>query len=280
MKRLNLTILILGMLLSTGVFAQSPDSFIVENSMALPGDSVSISIFLRNTQFSVAGFTMRIILFDSTYTNFFAVSRGSAAVGFDYFNAIIRDGTVKISGIADLPGGNSPPLLPMGYHEVVRVFVAISELAPAGGSDSIIFMDDSLPPDRDNSISDSTGYINEVPTLVGGIILFESQVGIADDPVDLPFRVGLFQNYPNPFNAVTKMSFMLAFEAENVKLDIHDIMGREVSDFFWSNLSAGEHSVIWDAKNKSGEPLSSGIYFYRLILSDTVVSRKSMTLLK
>ncbi len=280
MKLINLTALILGLLLASGVFAQSPDSFIVEDSYTLPGDTASISIYMRNTQFSVAGFTMRFVLLDSSYATFDTVLKGSAVENFDYFHAIISDGTCKVSGIADLPGGNSPPLLAIGYHEMVRVSVTINEFAPVGGSDSILFVDDSLPPDRDNSISDSTGYINEVPTLDGGIIIFDTQSGIDDNPIELPLKAQLFQNYPNPFNAQTKISFALTDEASGIKLDIFDIMGREVKSYFWSGLIPGEHYVIWDGKNKSGESLTTGIYFYRLILSDSIIDRKSMTLLK
>jgi|GEM_PF-1591860 len=280
MKKINLSVLILGLLLWTGVFAQSPDSFIVDDNYALPGDTVSVSIYMHNTQFSVAGFSMRLVLLDSMYTHFIAAGRGDAVVSFEYFNVIINDGNFRVAGIADLPGGSSPPLLAAGYHEMVRVSVVVSENAPIGLSDSILFMDDSLPPDRDNSISDSTGYINEVPTLIGGVILFEPQSGSIDDPLELPLRAELFQNYPNPFNAETRISFSLADEASNVKLDIFDIMGREVKRYLWHGLYAGEHYIVWDGKNKSGESLASGVYFYRLILSDSVVDRKSMTLLK
>jgi len=279
MKALSFTITIAVLLMVGGALAQSPDSFIVESVNATPGDTVAVSVYLRNTQFSVAGFTMRIILQDSTYTNFVAASRGSAVVDFDYFNVILNAGTIRISGIADLPGGGSPPLLPMGIHEMANLSVAISELAPLGESDSVLFMDDSLPPDRDNSISDSTGYINEVPSLIGGVILFETQSGV-DDPIELPSRVDLKQNYPNPFNARTRISFTLAQEEKNVKLDIYDIMGRRVNGFFWNHLFAGDHYVTWDAKDESGELLTSGVYFYRLALSGVFADNKRMILLK
>jgi hypothetical protein len=279
MKALNFTTLFLVLVLITGAYGQSPDSFIVENVNSLPGDTVSISIYMHNTQFSVAGFTMRFVLQDSAFTHFIGASRGAAVFDFDYFNVILNDGTIRVSGIADLPGGGSPPLLSPGIHEMVNVAVVIDELAPGGESDSIIFMDDSLPPDRDNSISDSTGYINEVPTLIGGVILFDTQSGI-DDPVELPSRVELFQNYPNPFNAKTRISFILAQEEKNVKLNIYDVMGRRVNGFFWDYLLAGEHYVIWNGKNDSGELLTSGIYFYRLVLSGLLAEGKSMTLLK
>jgi flagellar hook assembly protein FlgD len=112
------------------------------------------------------------------------------------------------------------------------------------------------------------------------MILFEPQSGLNDDPLELPSKAELFQNYPTPFNAETRISFSLMDEASNVKLDIFDVLGREIKSYLWHGLYAGEHYIIWDGKNKSGEPLTSGVYFYRLILSDSVIDRKSMTLLK
>lgn len=280
MKLVSILLLIIGVLIAVGASAQSPDSFIVENGSALPGDTILVSIYLHNTQFSVAGFTMRFILLDSTYTSFIAVGRGSAVVDFDYFNANINSGTCRIAGIAALPGGNNPPLLPIGYHEMVRVSVVVSDSAPPGGLDSILFVDDLIPPDRDNSISDSTGYINEVPTLIGGMIIFETQSAIDDNPVGMPLKMELLQNYPNPFNGETQINFILAQNAENVNLDIFDLIGRVVKNFFWSNLTVGNHSVLWDGKNQYGETLSSGIYFYKLETNNAVADYKKMTFLK
>jgi hypothetical protein len=201
MKTLGLSLAALTIFLSFNVLAQSPDSFMVQNANGMPGDTITIPIYMHNTQFSVAGFSMRIVLKDSTHTSFIGAGRGNAVVNFEYFNVGLHSGSMRISGIADLPGGGSPPLLALGTHEMVRVSVAISEYAPLGGFDSLLFMDDSLPPDRDNSISDSTGYINEVPTLISGIIIFENQSGVDDEPAGLPVKTGLLQNYPNPFSA-------------------------------------------------------------------------------
>jgi hypothetical protein len=280
MRLTNLTALILGFLLAAGVLAQSPDSFFVEDSYGMPGDTISVSIYMRNTQFPVAGFTMRVVLMDSLYTNFVGVSRGIDVFDFDFFNGVLNDGTCRISGIADLPGGGSPPLLPIGVHEMARLTVAINELAPVGAFDSILFMDDSLPPDRDNSISDSTGYINEVPTLIGGSIYFDIQSSIDTEPLELPSRVQLFQNYPNPFNATTRIGFSIAEESNSVRLGIFDLTGREVKSYFWDYLYPGEHYINWNGENKSGQSLASGVYFYRLILAGLTVDRRSMTLLK
>ncbi len=43
--------------------------------------------------------------------------------------------------------------------------------------------------------------------------------------------------------------------------------------------SAALYSVDWDGRNNSGESVSSGVYFYRLMAKDFVRTRK-MVLLK
>ena len=279
MKAFGFLLFGLIILLSVNALAQSPDSFMVADAYGMPGDTVSIPVYLQNTQFSVGGFTMRIVLKDSTYTSFIGAGRGSSVLDFEYFNVGLHEGSMRVAGIADLPGGNNAPLLPIGVHEMVRVSVAISEFAPMGEYDSLLFVDDSLPPDRDNSISDSTGYINEVPTLIGGALHFETQSGVGDQ-LELPERSELRQNYPNPFNAETRISFVLGKSCGQVRLDVFDVLGREVKCFLWDGLAAGEHDVVWDGRSDGGEVSASGIYFYRLSAEGILIDRRSMTLLK
>jgi hypothetical protein len=68
----------------------------------------------------------------------------------------------------------------------------------------------------------------------------------------------LEQNFPNPFNPSTIFTFTLP-RAENVSLDIFDVLGRKVSRVIDGKLSMGLHTQEWSA---SGMP--SGVYFYRL----------------
>ncbi len=69
----------------------------------------------------------------------------------------------------------------------------------------------------------------------------------------------LFQNYPNPFNPNTIIKFNIPY-SEYVKLEVYDVLGKEVNTLANKIFSAGSHSIEF----KSGE-LSSGIYFYRII---------------
>jgi hypothetical protein len=73
-----------------------------------------------------------------------------------------------------------------------------------------------------------------------------------------PARFDLFQNYPNPFNPSTTITFALAADSR-VTMKIYNIIGQELLILFKGELSAGKHSVKFNA---SGYP--SGIYFCRL----------------
>jgi hypothetical protein len=68
----------------------------------------------------------------------------------------------------------------------------------------------------------------------------------------------LFQNYPNPFNPPTTISFNLSSKSF-VTLKIFDTWGRDVATLVNEELSAGNHSLQWNALK-----MSSGVYFYRL----------------
>jgi hypothetical protein len=78
----------------------------------------------------------------------------------------------------------------------------------------------------------------------------------SSDPV--PTRFELSQNYPNPFNPSTTIKYELPRSSE-VRLSVHDILGREVLVLVNEKREAGVHEVKFDASG-----LSSGVYFYRL----------------
>jgi len=265
---------------ATDVFPQSPDSLFVTNTVTPPGETAIVSIMLHNTQFSVGGFATRFVLIDSVNASFQRVERGADVQDFDYFNVRRSDGTCRVVGIVDLPGGNHAPPLPIGVNELARVFIFIENTAPWGMTDSILFMDDTLPPGRDNCISDSTGYINEIPTLIGGEILFDIGSGVIEPPAGIPTKIELYQNYPNPFNAETTIRFELPAEVDEISLSIYDVVGRRVGSFCWSSLPPGQNKVVWYGNDDKGRPLASGVYFYRLEAASLPAITKRMTLLK
>jgi hypothetical protein len=66
----------------------------------------------------------------------------------------------------------------------------------------------------------------------------------------------------------------------SVKLIIYDILGREVTKLIDEQMPSGSYEVVWDASK-----FSSGIYFYRLTVTDqqfnnVYADTKKMVLLK
>jgi len=84
----------------------------------------------------------------------------------------------------------------------------------------------------------------------------------------------LSQNYPNPFNPTTTIRFTLSGN-QQVSLRVYDMAGRQVATLFQNTtLQAGQHETTFNANR-----LASGIYFYRLITENEIITRR-MTLMK
>lgn len=83
----------------------------------------------------------------------------------------------------------------------------------------------------------------------------------------------LHQNYPNPFNPSTTISFELE-RPSHVKLGVFDLLGKEVIPLLDERKDSGFHRV--EVRSNS---LSTGIYFYRLVVNGYEKVRK-MILLK
>jgi len=94
----------------------------------------------------------------------------------------------------------------------------------------------------------------------------------------LPDEFALHQNYPNPFNPVTTLRYDLP-ENSLVNITIYDMLGRQVKTLVSQTQDAGYRSVIWDATNDYGKPISAGIYLCQ-IQAGEFISTKKMVLLK
>jgi len=94
----------------------------------------------------------------------------------------------------------------------------------------------------------------------------------------IPMEFALLQNYPNPFNPVTTLRYDIP-ENSHVTITIYDMLGRQVKTLINQTQDAGYRSVIWDATNDYGKPVSAGIYLYQ-IQAGEYISTKKMVLLK
>lgn len=95
---------------------------------------------------------------------------------------------------------------------------------------------------------------------------------------DLPDQFELNQNYPNPFNPTTNISFTLP-TSEHVSLYIYNVYGQLVKTLLEQPMSAGSHTIEWNATDQNGNRVASGIYLYRLVAGKYNATKK-MSLIK
>ncbi len=93
-----------------------------------------------------------------------------------------------------------------------------------------------------------------------------------------PTETELLANYPNPFNPETWIPYRLAEDAF-VTLTIYDGKGRVVRTLDVGHQIAAIYenwskAIYWDGRNKFGEPVASGLYFYHLSTGDYSATRK------
>ncbi|MFC1607928.1 two-component regulator propeller domain-containing protein [Candidatus Latescibacterota bacterium] len=99
----------------------------------------------------------------------------------------------------------------------------------------------------DNGISRYTGEVIE-PSAVDNAT-----------PQPLP----LIQTYPNPFNPTTAVEFTLP-QSGQVTVTVYNMAGQAVRELAGDFMTAGNHRLVWDGRDSSGNNVSAGVYFARL----------------
>ncbi|MGD8413193.1 MAG: FlgD immunoglobulin-like domain containing protein, partial [Candidatus Latescibacterota bacterium] len=89
--------------------------------------------------------------------------------------------------------------------------------------------------------------------------------------------VTLEQNQPNPFNPTTTISFTLPEKME-VNLSIYNVAGKLVTTVVNRALPDGLNEFAWDGTDANGNPVSSGVYLYRLTAGKKSITRKMVML--
>ncbi len=91
-----------------------------------------------------------------------------------------------------------------------------------------------------------------------------------------PLDTALHPNYPNPFNASTEIPYTLS-RSGLASLVIYNALGQRIETLVNEVQRAGSYTVSW--RLGSARPLSSGVYFCRLVTPGEVLTRK-LTLLR
>ena len=87
----------------------------------------------------------------------------------------------------------------------------------------------------------------------------------------------LQQNAPNPFNSQTIIPYFL-HESGAARLEVFALTGQRVAVLNQGQQQAGHYRLHWDGRDREGRPLASGVYLYRLVTAESVLTRKLILL--
>jgi hypothetical protein len=180
----------------------------------------------------------------------------------------------------EIKGSVFEELTALGWGSTVDDLLALANYALAGGSlTHTSLFDINSAVDAINKLFDKCRYLDYCaddprPTDV----TIWGTVSSAKAAGSVPYEYSLDQNYPNPFNAGTQITYGLAEDA-NVDLAIYNILGQRVVTLESGHREAGYHTVAWDGRDRDGDEVASGMYFYRIKAGDLIMSKK-MVLLK
>jgi len=206
-------------------------------------------------------------------------------------------GGLRQINTGDADGDGKPNLYLAGhYNEAVYdwEFNGDDPLAVESFSERIIFMDDTtdnytpgndqgkvrvaklFPGDLDNDgygdlVLSSASFASDKPQL----FMIEHDGTLSTDHVKhtIPEHVSITQNFPNPFNPETQFSYTLN-KSGTISLRIYDIMGKLIYTVYDGFQRSGNHNVLWDGLDQNKRPVSSGVYFYRLVTQSNTISKK------
>ena len=130
----------------------------------------------------------------------------------------------------------------------------------------------------DNSVQENKSYDYRLSDVdYNGNIEYHSLQLMGVSSSNIPEQFILYPNYPNPFNPVTTIRYDLSKESF-VDITIYDMLGNVVHNLANANESPGYKSIQWNATNNQGEPVSAGVYLYKIQAGDFVDTKKMILL--
>jgi hypothetical protein len=193
----------------------------------------------------------------------------------DYWSSINRDTSIiHILGFSDLGGADNPPL----YTNLSRLtaFTIRLKISP-NATPQIVTLDTT----RDRRMGSANfgpfnGGNSFTPIIIPGSLYYGITTGVEQSEI-LPSEYLLAQNYPNPFNPITQISFDIP-TAGNVNIEVYNLLGQKINTLVSGYKDVGHYTVTWNATDESGQPVPSGVYFYRLTTNNHSETKRMMLL--
>ena len=122
--------------------------------------------------------------------------------------------------------------------------------------------------------------INTPNFMVGtdiGVFLGTNLTSIDNQQIETDSFVEL-SNFPNPFNPTTTISFSVTQMSSFVTLSVYNTKGQKIKTLISDQLTAGQHSVVWDGKDSNDKQVGSGVYLYKLTTGKKSLHEKMLLL--
>jgi len=119
-------------------------------------------------------------------------------------------------------------------------------------------------------------YWGEYLYIAHNLHIYRTWVGppvINDDPT-IPVPNTDITCYPNPFRGSTNITIK-QIDNSLTTIAVYNLRGQLVQTVVNNQkLSPGEHSFTWDGKNDDGQPVATGIYFFKITSEKYSATRK------
>ena len=111
------------------------------------------------------------------------------------------------------------------------------------------------------------------PEGLGGPSAFTCDPTGTEVPQDTSGDIDLGQNYPNPFTPSTTITYDARGTA-GVQIVVFNSLGQEIVTLVDAAPAAGPQSVVWDGRDRFGNEVGAGTYFYEIRADGRTESRK------
>ncbi len=233
----------LGVLLASAACGASTVTVSIPDTMAARGDTLWIPVLASGLTDSNVYAYQLIVSFDSTFVTMVGVSNDGTLTGVGSWmdpawNVVAGEDSLRIACAGTAPLTGEGPLLLMG--------VAVPATAPV---DSGTFLDlaGCILNEGDPAVSVRGGWLFVTPASVGGAVACPVEVERLS-PAAIRWRLA-------------------GEDAEGGHLEIYDAFGVFVAPPAPVRSDEGV-TFTWRGNDSAGEPVSGGVYFYRLSHGD------------
>ena len=160
--------------------------------------------------------------------------------GVDLYGSAYIVGSGRTTGIDGIP-------ISVEYHDQKK-----AQITQYNGEDYLLHWIDL----RSSGKEDLANYYGK--TIRRSDILSVGGKGLASS---LPTVFRVETAYPNPFNGKISFDFIVT-NPGLIEFQIFDVTGRLIADDLILSSTPGRHNIFWDGRDRFGQLVSSGVYYY------------------